>query len=182
MDNSTHSWSTHPGLVAIGWVLAVGAAAGALSASAAADRPGTVLFGLGAAAMALAAAYGTVVRPRLTAGTTGLRIRSLGGTRQLAWHEVRIRLATVRRMGRDATALEIEPLSPESRSPEPPAHGAAADDEGDPDGTGLVVLGWLELGVDPRDVHDDLTALQTRSTGPDSGPDSGSGENRQAGD
>lgn len=170
MDNSTLSWSTHPGLVAIGWVLAVGAAAGALSASTAADRPGTVLFGLGAAAMALAAAYGTFVRPRLTADTAGLRVRSLGGTRPLAWHEVRIRLTTVRRMGRDATALEIEPLSPGHRSPETPADGDAEPD----DGTGLVVLGWLELGVDPRDVHDDLTALQARSSGP--------GEDRQVGD
>ncbi|MCP2254905.1 PH domain-containing protein [Prauserella aidingensis] len=179
MDNSTHSWSTHPGLVAIGWVLAVGAAAGALSASAAADRPGTVLFGLGAVAMALAAAYGTFVRPRLTADDTGLRIRSLGGTRQLAWHEVRIRLATVRRMGRDATALEIEALSPASRSPGTPADGTDPDDDTDPDGTGLVVLGWLELGVDPRDVHDDLTALQARDPGTG---ESGAGEDRRAGD
>lgn len=167
MDNSTLRWSTHPGLVAIGWVLAVGGAAGALSASVSADRPGMVLFGLGAAAMALAAAYGTFVRPRLKADATGMRIRSLGGTRVLAWHEARVRLATVHRLGRDVAALEIEPVSP-AASPT-----ATDGDAAPPDGSGLIVLGWLELGVDPRDVHDDLTALQAGYRGPDFEPPSG---------
>lgn len=159
MDNSTLSWSTHPGLVAIGWVLAVGAAAGALSASVSADRPGMLLFGIGAAATALASAYGTFVRPRLTAGPEGLRIRSLGGGRTLGWSEVRIRLTTVHRLGRDAIALEIEPVSPDP-------HTAGAGDAAHPRGDGFTALGWLELGADPRDVHDDLTALRARHDGP----------------
>ncbi|GAA1251099.1 PH domain-containing protein [Prauserella halophila] len=166
MDNSTLSWSTHSGLVAIGWVLAVGAAAGALAASASADRPGMLLFGLGTAALALAAAYGTFVRPRLKADAAGLRLRSLGGTRELGWREVRIELTTVRRLGRDAVALEIEPLG---RQAPPPSAGEDEHRATPADGEGLTVLGWLELGVDPRDVHDDLTALQARYTGREPG-------------
>ncbi|MBB3662666.1 hypothetical protein FB384_001570 [Prauserella sediminis] len=153
--------------MAIGWVLAAGAAVGAFAASGSADRPGMLLFGLGAVAMALAAAYGTVVRPRLAADAAGLRIRSLGGTSRLAWREVRIRLTTVRRLGREATALEIEPVAPTLPATDPLS--SATGDDAEPTGdAGLMVLGWLELGVDPRDVHDDLTALQARHAGPGS--------------
>ncbi|WP_253857591.1 PH domain-containing protein [Prauserella alba] len=148
--------------MAIGWVLAAGAAVGAFAASGSADRPGMLLFGLGAVAMASAAAYGTFVRPRLAADAAGVRIRSLGGTRRLAWREVGIRLTTVRRLGRDAAALEIEPVA---AAPHTAVSGADGDEGVH---SGLVVLGWLELGADPRDVHDDLTALQARHAGPGS--------------
>ncbi|WP_369822253.1 PH domain-containing protein [Saccharomonospora sp. CUA-673] len=85
MDNSTLRWSTHPGLVAIGWVLAAGATAAAVASSGSADRAGMLLFGVGAVALAAASAYGTFVRPRLAADREGLHLRTLGGTRQLPW-------------------------------------------------------------------------------------------------
>ncbi|MFD2397813.1 PH domain-containing protein [Prauserella oleivorans] len=99
------------------------------------DRPGTVLLGVVAAAVAAGALHGTLLRPRLTADASGLRIRTLGGVRRLSWPDVELRLTTTRRLGRDSAVLELE------------------SDE-------LVVLGWLELGADPRDVHDELAALR----------------------
>ncbi|WP_369822254.1 hypothetical protein [Saccharomonospora sp. CUA-673] len=56
----------------------------------------------------------------------------------------RVELTTIRRMGRDQPVLEIEPRQ--------------AFDDVDPGM--LTVLGWLELGADPRDVHDELEALR----------------------
>jgi len=153
VDNSTLRWSTHPGLVVIGWVLAVGAAVAAVAASGSADRPGTLLFGLGAVALTLAAAYGTFVRPRLAADAAGVRIRSLGGTQELAWDAVRMELTTVRRWGREAPVLEFEALAAE-------AQGSSGDNTTSSGGEGLTVLGWVELGADPRDVHDALLALR----------------------
>ncbi|MBK1784525.1 PH domain-containing protein [Prauserella cavernicola] len=135
MDNSTPKWATRAALVVVGWVLAALAALGAVYAALTVDRPGAVLLGVGAVALAAGAAYGTFVRPRLAADTWGLRVRTLGGTRRYDWNEVDIRLVTTRRLGRDVAALELE-------------------------SDHLVVLGWLELGEDPRDVHDALLALR----------------------
>lgn len=136
MDNSALSWAPHPGLVAIGWVLAVAATAGSVVFASTGDRPGTVLLGVVAAALAAGALHGTLIRPRLAADARGVRIRTLGGVRLLAWPDVELRLTSMRRLGRDSAVLELE-----------------HENE-------LVVLGWLELGADPRDVHDELTALR----------------------
>ncbi|PXY34826.1 hypothetical protein BAY59_04835 [Prauserella coralliicola] len=135
MDNSTPRWAPSTGLVAVGWLLAVLAGAATAVFALTGDRPGAVLLGVGTAALAVGAAHGTFVRPRLAADAWGLRVRTLGGTRRLDWNEVELRLATTRRLGRDVAVLELE------------------SDE-------LVVLGWLELGADPRDVHDELLALR----------------------
>ncbi|WP_307849492.1 PH domain-containing protein [Qaidamihabitans albus] len=120
----------------MGWLIAAIAATSAVTTGLSGDRPGAVLFGVAALAATVVAAHGTLVRPRLAADAWGVRVRTLGGTRRLDWSEVRLRLATTRRFGRDVTVLEVE------------------SDE-------LVVLGWIELGADPRDVHDALTALRT---------------------
>lgn len=94
-----------------------------------------MLFGVATLALAAAASHGTFVRPRLTADGDGVRVRTLSGSRRLFWDEVTIRVATTRRLGRDVAVLEIE------------------SDQ-------LQVFGWIELGADPRDVHEQLLALR----------------------
>ncbi|MEU6641455.1 PH domain-containing protein [Saccharomonospora sp. NPDC046836] len=122
-------------LVAVGWLLAAAAVAGKVGTALSGDRPGTLLLAVATLALLAAAAHGTFLRPRLCADHWGVRIRTLGGSKRLAWDEVDVRLTTARRLGRDVAALELE-------------------------GEDLVVFGWVELGADPRDVHDELTALR----------------------
>ncbi|ROS41036.1 PH (Pleckstrin Homology) domain-containing protein [Amycolatopsis thermoflava] len=102
----------------------------------ASDRMGTVFFAVAAIALTALSLHGLLVRPRLTADPRGLRIRTTTGKHDLHWPEVTARVRTTRRFGRDSATLEIE-----------------AGDQ-------LFVFGWLELGTDPRDVLDALTALQ----------------------
>ncbi|WP_216212374.1 PH domain-containing protein [Amycolatopsis aidingensis] len=142
MDNSAPEWAPRTAVVAVGWVLAVLAAAGTVLAALAFDPPGAVLLGVGAVVLTVAAAHATVVRPRLAADRQGIRVRTLAGGYRLTWAEAPIRLATVRRLGREVTTLEID-----------------AD-------SGLVVLGALELGADPRDVLETLTELRTQAGRP----------------
>ncbi|GAB3486622.1 PH domain-containing protein [Amycolatopsis cihanbeyliensis] len=139
MDNSNPKWAPRTAVVAVGWMLAAFAAAGTVVAALEIDPPGAVLLGVGTLALAAAAAHGTVVRPRLAADRQGIRVRTLAGSHRLDWAEARVRLATVRRLGREVTTLEIDPTDPDS---------------------GLIVLGALELGADPRDV---LTELRTQA-------------------
>ncbi|SFP86909.1 PH domain-containing protein [Amycolatopsis arida] len=138
MDNPRYSWAPQRALVLTGWLLAAVAAAATVVMARTADRAGALLLGVAALALVLAAAHGTLVRPRLTADAGGLRVRTLGGTRRLDWPRARFRLATTRRLGRDVTVLEVE-----------------ADE--------LVVLGRIELGTDPRDVLDVLAELRARA-------------------
>lgn len=99
------------------------------------DRPGTLLLGIGMLALTGAAVHGTFVRPRLAAYRWGVCIRTLGGTQRAPWPRVRVGLITTRRLGRDVPMLELETEE-------------------------LVVFGWIELGTDPRDVHDVLLTLR----------------------
>jgi hypothetical protein len=133
VDNSAH-WAPRPALVGLGWLGAAVALAGLFVY---ADRLGQVLFGIAALGLAAAAAHGTLVRPRLTADGEGVRIRTVGGQVRLGWADTRTRLQITRRLGRDATTLEID-----------------TEDH-------LYVFGRLELGTDPRDVLDVLSALRT---------------------
>ena len=135
MDNPICSWSPKPALVVIGWLGAAAAAAGSTYLAFSADRTGALLFGVAAVALVAAAAHGAFVRPRLAADHEGIRVRTLGRSLRWSWPEVRVRLTTTRRLGRDVDVLEIE-----------------ADD--------LLILGSLELGADPRDVLDELNALR----------------------
>ena len=132
MDNSA-TWSPKPALIAIGCVCAGLALTGALGYH---DRMGEVLFGIAAVALIGACAHGVLVRPRLAADAQGLRIRTARGRVELGWPGTRTRLRTTRRLGRDAATLEIE------------------------SGDRLFVFGWLELGADPRDVLEVLSALR----------------------
>ncbi|ONI82122.1 hypothetical protein ALI22I_38900 [Saccharothrix sp. ALI-22-I] len=91
-----------------------------------------LLLGLGA--------YGTFVRPRLLVDDSGLTVRTLTGTRQLPWHEVKVRLAQTRRLGRETATLELD--------------WQRGEDEQ------LFVFTPIDLGTDPRDVADVLHALR----------------------
>ncbi|TVT11944.1 PH domain-containing protein [Amycolatopsis bartoniae] len=98
---------------------------------------GDVLFAVAAVVLAALSAHGLLVRPRLAADAAGVRIRTAGGVREFGWQEASAELRSTRRLGRDSTTLEISA------------------------GEQLFVFGWLELGADPRDVLDALTALRT---------------------
>jgi hypothetical protein len=80
--------------------------------------------------------FGTVARPRLAADAAGITVRSLTGRRHWNWADVTVRLVHTRRLGRDMPTVELD---------------------ADPD---LVVLGWLDLGADPADVVDAISALR----------------------
>jgi PH (Pleckstrin Homology) domain-containing protein len=133
VDNSA-SWAPRLALVVLGWVGVGLALAGAIGYQ---DQRGKLLFGIAALALALLAAHGTIVRPRLVAGRDGLRIRRLGREIRLDWSQARTRLRSTRRLGRDTATLEIEA------------------------GEQLFVFGWLELGTDPREVLDVLSTLRS---------------------
>jgi hypothetical protein len=115
------------------------AGAAVFSALSDSEPMGAILFGLAAIACGAFAAHGTLLRPRLTADFHGISTRTMSGTVKLDWAQARVRLRTTRRLGRDTLTLEID-----------------GDDH-------LVVLGWLELGEDPRDVLDVLSALRAHS-------------------
>lgn len=133
MDNSA-SWAPRPALIVVGWLgtaLALGAVVGYP------DHRGQLLFGVAAVVLAIASAHGMLIRPRLAADRHGIRIRRTRGQVRLAWPDTRTKLRTTKRLGRDSATLEIE------------------------SGDQLFVFGWLELGEDPRDVLDVLSALRS---------------------
>jgi len=120
------------------WVLAAAAAVWAVFVG---DPPGRVLLGAVALLLAVAGVFTTVARPRLAADQLGLTVRGLTGARTWSWAEVNVRLVRTRRLGRDVATVEID-----AENADPPA---------------LVVLGRLDLGVDPEDVVDHLLTLRT---------------------
>lgn len=150
MDNSCARWAPRPPLVVLGWILAAAGALGTAVLSGSTDSAAPLLCGLGTVLVALAAAHGTLLRPRLYADTRGIRIRTLTGTRWLRWPEVRFRVVTTRRFGRELTTLELDP-----------------ETDTETDAAQLVVFGWLELGTDPVEAHDQLEALRTGSANPE---------------
>jgi hypothetical protein len=133
VDNSPVSWGPRPALVAVGWLGAVVALAAAFLYE---DRMGAVLLGVAAVVLIALSAHGMLVRPRLLADDRGIRIRTARGSLDFAWPDTDIQVRTSKRMGRDSTTLEISA------------------------GEQLFVFGRLELGADPRDVQDTLTALR----------------------
>lgn len=105
------------------------------------NAQGRLMVGVAAAVLLALSLHGTLVRPRLTADPTGVTVRSLTGSRHWSWGEVNVRLVRTRRLGRDVAVVELDA----ENSPRP----------------GLVLLGRLELGVDPEDVADVLLTLRT---------------------
>ncbi|MFD4671975.1 PH domain-containing protein [Lentzea sp. NPDC058450] len=129
----TRTWSTPAPLVATAWVVAAALAVATLIAD---DNAGRLLIGLATLLVAFLAAFASLARPRLTADASGLVVRGLGSKTHLPWHEVKVKLQTTRRLGREQQTLELD-----------------AEDR-------LVVLTRLDLGADPEEVAGVLHALR----------------------
>lgn len=125
------------------WVLTGAAVAWCIwSFLAGTDPAGRLIAGLAALGLALAALSGTRARPRLEAGPDGLVVRRLTWTRYTPWARVDdVRVLRTRRFGRESALLELD----------------LRDVDG---GERLVILGRPELGADPDDVAETLTALR----------------------
>lgn len=136
MDNYPTSWAPHQNVVVVAWLITLLLLVGAVWVAADGDVGGTVLTVLAMVAAGALALHGTLLRPRLAAGPEGVLARTVGGPHRFSWNEARFRLRTTRRLGRDSTTLEIE------------------------SGEHLLVFGRIDLGEDPRDVLDILTALK----------------------
>ncbi|WIX80691.1 PH domain-containing protein [Amycolatopsis carbonis] len=119
------------------WLVTALLLAGAVLDGLFGDGKGAVLMGLATVAIGAFAAHWSVVRPRLSVDAEGLVTRTLGGSHRLPWARTSIQLRTTRRLGRDGVTLELE-----------------HDDE-------LYIFGRIDLGEDPRDVMDALTALRS---------------------
>ncbi|MFD5831801.1 PH domain-containing protein [Lentzea sp. NPDC060358] len=129
----TRTWSTPTRIVAVAWVAALALAVATVLAD---DNAGRLLIGLATLLVAYLAAFATIARPRLTADVDGLAVRGFASTTLLPWHEVKVKLQTTRRLGREQQTLELD-----------------ADDR-------LVVLTKLDLGADPEEVAGVLHALR----------------------
>ncbi|GLZ41324.1 PH domain-containing protein [Actinokineospora sp. NBRC 105648] len=136
--DSSRTWAAEPKVVVVGWLLA---AVAALVAVLIGDLRGSLLLAVAALLLGLLALFGTLARPRLAADSTGITVRGLTRGRHWTWGEVNVRLVRTRRFGRDSTAVEID-----------------ADNAAEPT---LVLLGRLDLGVDPQEVVNDLLRLRT---------------------
>ncbi len=113
-------------------------------AAATLDAGGRVLVG-GAGVLLLALALRDVVlRPRLSADTGGVVVRTLTGRTRLPWPGLRVRLRDTRRLGVRSRLLELDTAT------------------GPDDGGTLVLLGRRDLGTDPDAVAQVLEALRPR--------------------
>jgi Bacterial PH domain len=147
VDNSEvmHRWGPPVGMLVLGWLGTVAATWWFVASCSGAQRdPGTLLFsGLSTLVLALCALYGSRARPRLSATSAGIEVRGLRGTRRYGWAQVAdVRLLHTPGLGRKTLTLEIT------------VHTDQADDEL------LLIFSRLDLGADPRDVLDDLTAAR----------------------
>lgn len=129
---STHTWSAPAALVVTTWALAVAAAAYTVFGD---DPRGRILTAVATAGLVVFALFGTIARPRLTVDADGVEIRRLLGRQRLPWKQVRIKVSSTRRLGRQVSLLELDTV------------GGDEDDEG-----ALIVLGWLDLGTEPEAV------------------------------
>ena len=137
-------WATPlPAIVA--WAVGGGVMA-TVAALTSADPAGRFLIGLSAVALFALAALGGVQRPRLAVDGSELVVRTLRGSRSYHRTDIdRIRLVPYPRLGRRVPMLEIDIVVPELR------HDGQDDER-------LLIFGRWDLGTDPRDVFDALTA------------------------
>ncbi|MFT4200420.1 PH domain-containing protein [Gordonia sp. (in: high G+C Gram-positive bacteria)] len=145
------SWSTP---LAFGYALLIGALAlfvGALAAGV--DSVGVVLVLIAVAGLVFFGAAALRVRPRLAVHDNLLTVRTLTGRQSYTPDEVyRIRVLSLRHIGRRSSQLELDLATPESREQAPdPARGGLP-----PDSSRLVVLGRWDLGADPKAVAETL--------------------------
>lgn len=146
MDNSIGAspseWAT-PRLAA-GSLLVGGVVLLVCAAAVAPDAVGAVVIGIAGLMLLGFGAYGWLIRPRLAliAGPTPtLTITRIGGAITLSPADVeRVRVLSIRRIGRRARQLEIDYIP----------HGHSADE------SRLVVFGRWDLGTDLLSVADTL--------------------------
>lgn len=136
MDNYPTSWAPRQNVVVVAWVITLFLLVGVVWLAVGGDVGGTVLTGVAMLSVGALALHGTLLRPRLAAGPDGILARTAGGAHRCSWTEARLRLRKTRRLGRDSLTLEVE------------------------SGEHLLVFGRIDLGEDPRDVMDVLTALK----------------------
>jgi hypothetical protein len=143
MADPGREWSPAPGLVVIGWLLALAAAAWCATLwLAGADPAGRLIAGVAAVAAAVAALFGTRARPRLRADADGLTVGGMTRSRHHPWPFVKdLRLLRTRRLGRETVLLEVDTVS------------ASGDER-------LLVFGRLDLDADPEDVLAELRLLR----------------------
>ncbi|MGB3771617.1 MAG: PH domain-containing protein [Rhodococcus sp. (in: high G+C Gram-positive bacteria)] len=132
---SSLSWSTPVAAVA---ALGVGGVVLAGAAVVTGDDPaGRLLIGLAALAALMLAALAGVQRPKLTARTDVLAVKTLRGVREYGRDDVvGVRLVPYPRLGRRVPMLEMDVLD----------QGAER----------LLIFGRWDLGKDPREVFDAL--------------------------
>ncbi|ACU33989.1 MULTISPECIES: PH domain-containing protein [Actinosynnema] len=133
----TRSWAPNPAFVALAGALAVVVLVLLLMSP---DAPSRVMLGLAVALLGWMSLQGALVRPKLAVDETGLTVRGLRREHHMAWHEVKVRLQSTRRLGRVVRTLELD--------------WERGEDER------LVVLTQLDLGADPQDVAEVLHALR----------------------
>ncbi|MBD0862874.1 PH domain-containing protein [Gordonia sp. zg691] len=158
MDNSaelyTQAWATPRAAGIAGCVGGVILLAAAVVVSA--DPAGSVLMGVAGVLLAALGAYTLFVRPRLAISDgvpPTLMIRTLGGRRTYTPDRVeRIRMLSLRRVGRRVGQLEIDVLADDAPSIPPAPGGAPRED------TRLVVFSRWDLGADLFSVVDALRA------------------------
>lgn len=139
MENHVANWGPRPLLAALGWIFAIVSAVLAVLLSLNGDQAGPLLLAVATLAAIAFASYTSFAKPRLRADRTGLRVRTLKGAYSFDWQEVTVELVTTRRLGRDATTVEIDTAP---RAPH------------------LIILGRLELDADPADVLEVLNDLR----------------------
>ena len=100
------------------------------------DPPGRILVGIAAAGLLVSASLSWRARPKLAITGDGLRIRGWSRTQALRRNDIKIiRITEFRRLARKVRLLEVDTV----------------DDR-------LLVLTRWDLGTDPLDVLDALTA------------------------
>ncbi len=154
-DPSTHAWSTPVGAGIAGCIGGVILLGGAVVVSN--DPAGSVLMGIAGVLLVALGVYTLLVRPRLelSAGRPAtLTVRGLTGRRSYTPDRVeRIRLLSMRRVGRRVGQLEIDVLDDDAET-------SRRDDgsAGPRDDTRLLVFSRWDLGTDLMSVVDALRA------------------------
>lgn len=141
MDNQ---WGPSPAAII---ALGAGGVLMALGCAVATDPPGRILAGIAATGLLVFAAGSWRARPRLAITVDGLVYRGWVRTRTLRRDDIElIRITEFRRWGRKVRLLEIDVEND-------PDNGLENDGDGQ-----LLVLSRWDLGADPLDVLDALTA------------------------
>ena len=128
-------WGPSPVFVAIAVMILAGTIIWLIFARSPEDQ---VFAGLLAIGALLATVAAVMMRSRLVASSTGLRVGTMFGTKLVAWSQVhRIQITVRRHLGIGSEMLHL-----------------------DLDEDGLFIFGRIDLGADPEEVADELRRIQ----------------------